>query len=99
MHCATKFSCHCWVNPKRNIPDACQVRCLSIHHVVKWTAVRLLLVLTAQLALATKQVDYAAAFVHADIDTQAQSEKGVFGLTTCRLDSCAALVGFNFRPK
>ena len=36
--------------------------------VVNWNAVRLLLILTAQLGLATKQVDYAAAFVHADID-------------------------------
>ena len=36
--------------------------------VVKWTTVRLLLILTAQLALATKQVDCTAAFVHADID-------------------------------
>ena len=25
--------------------------------------------------------------------------KGAFGLATCRLDSCTALVGFNFRPK
>ena len=31
----------------------------------KWNTVRLLLVLTAQLGLATKQVDYTAAFVHA----------------------------------
>ena len=36
--------------------------------VVNWNAVRLLLILTAQLGLATKQVDYTAAFVHADID-------------------------------
>ena len=36
--------------------------------VVKWTAVRSLLILTAQLALTTKQVDHTAAFVHADID-------------------------------
>ena len=35
----------------------------------KWnTAVRLLLVLTAQLGPPTKQVDHIAAFVHADID-------------------------------
>ena len=36
--------------------------------VVKWTTVRSLLVLTAQLGLATKQADCTAAFVHADID-------------------------------
>ena len=36
--------------------------------VVNWNTVRLLLILTAQLGLATKQVDYTAAFVHADID-------------------------------
>ena len=36
--------------------------------VVNWTAVRLLLILTAQLGLVTKQVDYTAAFIHADID-------------------------------
>ena len=36
--------------------------------VVNWTTVRLLLILTAQLGLATKQVDYTAAFIHADID-------------------------------
>ena len=35
---------------------------------MKWTAVRSLLILTAQLALATKQIDCAAAFAHADID-------------------------------
>lgn len=35
---------------------------------VSWTTVRLLLILTAQLGLATRQVDYTAAFVHADID-------------------------------
>ena len=35
--------------------------------VVNWTTVRLLLILTAQLGLATKQVDYTAAFIHADI--------------------------------
>ena len=35
--------------------------------VVKWTTVRSLLILTAQLGLATKQVDHTAAFVHADI--------------------------------
>lgn len=36
--------------------------------VVKWTTVRLILVLVAQLGLASKQVDFTAAFVHADID-------------------------------
>ena len=36
--------------------------------VVSWTTVRLLLILSAELELATKQVDYTAAFVHADID-------------------------------
>ena len=37
--------------------------------VVKWTTVRLLLILTAQLGLATKQVDHTTAFVHADTQT------------------------------
>ena len=36
--------------------------------VVGWTTVRLLLILSLQLGLETKQVDYTAAFVHADID-------------------------------
>ena len=36
--------------------------------VVSWTTVRLLLILSVQLQLATRQVDYTAAFVHADID-------------------------------
>ena len=36
--------------------------------VVNWNTVRLLLILTAQLGLATQQVDYTAAFVHAEID-------------------------------
>ena len=36
--------------------------------VVSWTTVRLLLVLSAELDLATRQVDYTAAFVHAPID-------------------------------
>ena len=35
---------------------------------VSWTTVRLLLILSLQLELATKQIDYTAAFVHADID-------------------------------
>jgi hypothetical protein len=36
--------------------------------VVSWTMVRLLLTLSVQLSLATKQVDYVSAFVHANID-------------------------------
>ena len=36
--------------------------------VVSWNTVRLLLVLSAELQLATKQVNYTAAFVHAPID-------------------------------
>ena len=36
--------------------------------VVNWATIRFLLVLTAQLGLASKQVDWTAAFVHADID-------------------------------
>lgn len=36
--------------------------------VVSWATVRLMLVLSIILGLATKQVDYTAAFVHADID-------------------------------
>ena len=35
---------------------------------VSWTTVRLLLILSVQMQLATRQVDYTAAFVHADID-------------------------------
>jgi hypothetical protein len=37
--------------------------------VVSWTTVRLLLILSAELELATRQVDYTAAFVHANIET------------------------------
>ena len=37
--------------------------------VVNWTTVRLLLLLSAQLELETLQVDYTAAFVHAEVDT------------------------------
>ena len=37
--------------------------------VVSWNTVRLLLILAAQLDLATRQVDYTAAFVHADVET------------------------------
>jgi hypothetical protein len=37
--------------------------------VVSWTTVRLLLILSAELELATRQVDYTAAFVHADVET------------------------------
>jgi Reverse transcriptase (RNA-dependent DNA polymerase) len=37
--------------------------------VVSWTTVRLLLILAAELELATRQVDYTPAFVHADVDT------------------------------
>ena len=36
--------------------------------VVSWTTVRLLLILSCQLNLATRQVDYTAAFVHADLE-------------------------------
>ena len=36
--------------------------------VVSWTMVRLLLILSLQMNLATKQIDYTAAFVHIDID-------------------------------
>lgn len=36
--------------------------------VVNWTTVRLLLILSVVLGLATKQVDYTAAFIHAPID-------------------------------
>ena len=43
--------------------------------VVNWTTVRLLLILTAQLGLATQQVDYTAAFVHADIDLPPDFDK------------------------
>jgi Reverse transcriptase (RNA-dependent DNA polymerase) len=37
--------------------------------VVSWTTVQLLLILAAELELATRQVDYTAAFIHADVDT------------------------------
>ena len=36
--------------------------------VVSWTTVRLLLILSVQLSLEMKQVDYTSAFVHAEID-------------------------------
>ena len=36
---------------------------------VSWVTVRLLLILAAELDLATRQVDYTAAFVHADVET------------------------------
>ena len=51
---------------------------------------RLLLILTAQLGLATKQVDYAAAFAHADIDLppnckeMSACEKARQGVSCCR---------------
>ena len=35
---------------------------------VSWTTLRLMLILSAQLGLVTQQVDYTAAFIHADID-------------------------------
>ena len=47
----------------------------GIHHwethapVVNWTTVRLMLILSAQLGLATLQVDCTAAFLHANVDT------------------------------
>ena len=37
--------------------------------VVNWTTVRLMLILSAQLGLETLQVDYTAAFVHANVET------------------------------
>lgn len=43
--------------------------------VVNWQTVRLMLVLSAILGLATKQVDYTAAFVHAPIDRDPNWEK------------------------
>ncbi len=55
--------------------------------VVNWTTVRLLLILSIQLGLTTKQVDYTAAFVHAPIDLppnydamtpKEQAQQGVF---------------------
>ena len=38
--------------------------------VVSWTTVRLMLILSAQMELASRQVDYTAAFVHAPIDSE-----------------------------
>jgi hypothetical protein len=55
--------------------------------VVNWTTVRLMLILSIILGLATKQVDYTAAFVHAPIDRdpdwdtlteEEQKKRGVF---------------------
>ena len=43
--------------------------------VVQWTTVRLLLVLSAQLGLATKQADLTSAFVHADIHKHPNFDK------------------------
>ena len=43
--------------------------------VVQWTTVRLMLVLTAQLGLATKQADLTSAFVHADIHKHPKYDK------------------------
>ena len=37
--------------------------------VVSWTTVRMLLILIAELKLESRQIDYTAAFVHADVDT------------------------------
>jgi hypothetical protein len=41
----------------------------TIAPVVNWTTVRFLLIMSILLGLSTKQVDYIAAFVQADIDT------------------------------
>lgn len=55
--------------------------------VVNWNTVRLMLIMSLILGLATKQVDYTAAFVHADIDRdpdftnlspEEQERQGVF---------------------
>jgi Reverse transcriptase (RNA-dependent DNA polymerase) len=43
--------------------------------VVNWQTVRLMLVLSVILGLATKQVDYTAAFVHAPIDKDPNWDK------------------------
>ena len=43
--------------------------------VVSWNTVRLMLVLSLILNLATRQVDYTAAFLHADIDRDPNYEK------------------------
>ena len=43
--------------------------------VVSWTTVRLLLILSCHLDLKTRQVDYTAAFVHADIDKPKSFDK------------------------
>ena len=49
--------------------------------VVSWTTVRLLLILSVQLSLETKQVDYTSAFVHTEIykppnfDTMSKEEQ------------------------
>ena len=43
--------------------------------VVSWTTVRLLLILSLELELATRQVDYTAAFVHADVEKPPDFDK------------------------
>jgi len=43
--------------------------------VVSWTTVRLLLILSLELGLATKQVDYTAAFVHAPVEKPPNFDK------------------------
>jgi hypothetical protein len=42
--------------------------------VVNWTTIRLMLILSTILGLAMKQVDYTAAFMHAPIDKDPNSE-------------------------
>ena len=57
--------------------------------VVNWTTVRLMLILSVILGLATKQVDYTAAFLHAPIDVAAnwddlsKEEKKKQGVYVC----------------
>ena len=43
--------------------------------VISWTTVRLLLILSIQMGLATQQIDYTAAFVHADIERHPDFDK------------------------
>jgi hypothetical protein len=52
--------------------------------VVNWTTVRFLLMMSIFLGLETKQVDYVAAFVQADIDTTVFVETTLLSLSRCQ---------------
>jgi hypothetical protein len=62
--------------------------------VVNWTTVRLLLILSQVLNLATKQVDYTAAFVHAPIHNTAMQRADILtkGLTKVKSQAIRKLL-------